>query len=166
MTRIVLVPGCLALLPDYASLTDPVDALRSACDAALRWLGGRVTVVADEQGRRIAQALLGSREVVDDVDVPSFLVVGNGSARRSEQAPGYLDERSLAFDTGLGRALTAPDAQELRELDDVLAKELWAETATFPQLAELIDGAQTVSVDYDAAPFGVQYWVIRWRHVA
>ena len=60
--RVVLVPGVLALLPEYASLTDPVAELRAACLDAVAWLveeGGPVTVVADAQGRRVAEHLLG-----------------------------------------------------------------------------------------------------------
>ena len=57
--RVVLVPGVLALLPEYASLTDPVAELRAACLAAVAWLveeGGPVTVVADAQGRRVSES--------------------------------------------------------------------------------------------------------------
>ena len=49
MTRVVLVPGVLALLPEYAGLEDPVAELRAACLAAVAWLGPDVTVLADEQ---------------------------------------------------------------------------------------------------------------------
>ena len=37
--RVVLVPGVLALLPEYAGLTDPVAELRAACREAVAWLG-------------------------------------------------------------------------------------------------------------------------------
>ena len=38
MTRVVLVPGVLALLPDYAGVEDPVTDLRTACRDAVGWL--------------------------------------------------------------------------------------------------------------------------------
>ena len=60
--RVVLVPGVLALLPEYASLSDPVAELRAACLSAVSWLvdgDGPVSVVADAQGRRVAERLVG-----------------------------------------------------------------------------------------------------------
>ena len=45
-TSAVLVPGVLALLPEYAGLADPVGPLRTACREAVAWLGdGPVTVL-------------------------------------------------------------------------------------------------------------------------
>jgi hypothetical protein len=61
--RVALVPGVLALLPEYAGLEDPVAELRAAALAAAAWLAedGPVRVVADAQGTRIADHLLGQR---------------------------------------------------------------------------------------------------------
>ena len=39
MTRVVLVPGVLALLPEYAGFADPVADLRAACLADTGQLG-------------------------------------------------------------------------------------------------------------------------------
>ena len=84
--RVVLVPGVLALLPEYASLTDPVAELRAACLAAVAWLveeGGPVTVVADAQGRRVAEHLLRAVSPSSTTEARStgpVLVVANGSS--------------------------------------------------------------------------------------
>ena len=175
--RVVLVPGCLALLPAYSSLHDPVAELRAACLAGVGWLGPDVRVVAGPQGERVAAALLqavaGSgwsaegRSGGEYAAGPAYLVVGNGSACRTEKAPGYLDERAKGFDAELGRALGlaggAPEPQALRAVDLDLARELWADVAVLPRVAELLDGATTVGVDYDDDPYGVQYWVARWE---
>ena len=56
-TKVVLVPGVLALLPEYAGLEDPVAELRAACLEAVAWLGDDVRVVADDQGARVAAYL-------------------------------------------------------------------------------------------------------------
>jgi hypothetical protein len=48
-------------------------------------------------------------------------------------------------------------------LDASLAAELWAATGAFTELADLLEGVGLVSVDYEDAPFGVQYWVMRWK---
>ena len=158
MTRVVLVPGALALLPQYAGLEDPVAELRAACLGAVAWLGSDVTVLADPQGERVALHLL---DVTDRVgDEPSYLVVGNGSACRSEKAPGHLDERSFAFDDALREALTSsrhPDWPS-RELE----RDLIGCLDGIRRLDELPDRT-LVSIDYDDDPYGVQYWVLRWQ---
>jgi hypothetical protein len=160
--RIALIPGCLALLPQYAALADPVAELRRAVTEAVGWLGDDVEIVATDQGRRVAESALAARSDTAG-EHRSVLVVANGSACRTEKAPGFLDERAEAFDAGLGAALSRPEPDRLRELDDVLAKELWADVAALPHLADLLVGARTVAVDHDATPYGVQYWVIRWE---
>ncbi len=131
MTRIALVPGVLALRPEYASLTDPVADLRAAVDAAVAW--------ADQ------------------------VFVGNGSAKRTEKAPGHFDERAAWFDDWLREALTV-DPLQLASLDRGLAAELWADVDGIIALGEVLaQGAELVSVDYDDAPYGVKYWVISWE---
>jgi hypothetical protein len=172
VSRVVLVPGALALLPEYASLDDPVADLRTACLEAVGWLveAGPVTVLADDQGRRVAEHLVsevgGATRATDSPDDlrasgATVLVVGNGSARRSEKAPGHLDQRAATFDAGLGRSLKEGSPQLLAALDRELASELWASVDAIVQMAALPD-LTLVGVDYDDDPFGVQYWVIRW----
>ncbi|NPC97297.1 hypothetical protein [Nocardioides sp. zg-DK7169] len=160
-TRIVLVPGTLALLPEHASLNDPVAELRAACLAAVAWLGAPDQVLADPQGRRVADALVAEAGVTGRAPgvERAVLVVGNGSATRSEKAPGHLDERAEAFDEALGAALRRCD---LRGLDLSLADELWARLGGIPALGDLLGPDAEVSVDHDAAPYGVQWWVMRW----
>lgn len=126
--RIVIIPGTLALRPEYASVDDPIPELRKAVDEALEWLEG------------------------------GLLVVANGSAKRTEKAPGHFDERAAEFDARLGEALRAGD---LSGLDLSLAAELWADVDGLARLEGLV--ATEVHVDYDDAPYGVQYWVVRWR---
>ena len=161
----VLVPGVLALLPEYAGLTDPVAGLRAACREAVAWLGdGPVTVVADDQGRRVAEHLLSERRgPAAGADHTAYLVVANGSACRSEKAPGHLDERALGFDEGLDKALRTPDREALADLDDALGAELWAGNVPgLRALGDLLEDGGPAVVDYADDPFGVQYWVMRW----
>jgi hypothetical protein len=149
----------LALLPEYAGLEDPVAELRAACLAAAGWLGREIVVLADEQGGRVAQSLLSGAGVsTGSTAGASYLIVGNGSATRSEKAPGHLDDRAAGFDAALGASLRAgrPDV----DLD--LARELWADVDGIARMRDLGDlGA--AQVDYDGDPFGVQYWVMRWE---
>ncbi len=87
-------------------------------------------------------------------------MVGNGSACRSEKAPGHLDERAAAFDAALGAALASSDG---KWLDLGLGDSLLASLDGIADLrAVLPDGLEAI-VDYDDDPFGVQYWVMRWQ---
>jgi len=154
VTSVVLVPGVLALLPAYASLEDPVAELRAACLSAVSWLGRDVQVLGDPQ---VAAYLLDATD--REVDEPSYLVVGNGSAMRTEKAPGHLDERSHAFDAALGAALSSSDADWP---SFSLGKDLLASLDGIDRLRELLPAAYEAVVDYDDDPYGVQYWVMRW----
>jgi hypothetical protein len=154
----VLVPGVLALLPEYAGLEDPVADLRAACRDAVGWLGADVTVLAGPQGRRVADHLLA--ETTRPGEEASYLVVGNGSAKRRDTSPGYVDERALPFDADLGAALRGGD---LAGIDGALAGELWADTDAITRLGELLPPGCAGTVDYEADPYGVQYWVARWQ---
>jgi hypothetical protein len=166
--RAVLVPGVLALLPEYAGLEDPVAGLRAVCVEAVCWLEAAPIVLADPQGERVARALLdaagGSETVAAQPPrpptTPAYLVVGNGSARRGVKAPGHLDERSHGFDDALRAALVAG---EVSGVDRALGAELMAAVDGIARLAEVLPAGATVSVDYDDDPFGVQYWVMRWE---
>ena len=88
-----------------------------------------------------------------------MLVVGNGSARRTEKAPGHLDDRALGFDEALGAALRAGD---LSGVDLSPAPALWAAVDGLAELGSLLGGVPAV-VDYDDDPYGVKYWVMRWE---
>ena len=156
---IVLVPGVLALLPEYAGLTDPVPELRAACREAVAALAatGPVEVAGTDRGVRVGRHLLAEAGGTEGPG-GGLLVVANGSAMRTEKAPGHLDERAEAFDAALGRALAEGDAEALASLDQALAVELWADTVEVPRLA----GLGPAEVLHDAAPYGVQYWVMRW----
>ncbi|GEP36133.1 hypothetical protein NSZ01_39010 [Nocardioides szechwanensis] len=181
MTRVVLVPGALALLPSYGGLEDPVADLRAACLDAVRWLGADPRVVAGAQGATVATYLatevsrLPSRlasshlrtsaSLAPQPSSDGVLFVANGSAKRTEKAPGHLDDRAMAFDDALRAALLAGD---LGDLDEELARELWADVDSLVRLGQEIDvDPASVQVDYDDDPYGVQYWVMRmegrWR---
>lgn len=166
--RVVVVPSTLALLPEYSSIDDPVADLRSAVRAAVAWLveDGPATVVAGTpSAERIGAHLLGSD--VEPVETPrsGLLVVANGSATRSDKAPGHFDERAAAFDAALGKALALGDPALLPTLDEQLARELWAwpDADVLARVLRDVAPITSVQVDYDDAPFGVQYWVVRWQ---
>jgi hypothetical protein len=162
--RVAIVPGVLAFLPEYAGQVDPVPEVRAAALAAVAWLAeeGPVTVVADDQGARVARHLLSQQRVVGG-EGTSYLVVANGSARRNDTAPGYVDERAVPYDAAVDAALRAPDPAALADIDAVLGDALLVgHPAGLVRLGTLLHGAGPALVDYADDPYGVQYWVMRW----
>ncbi|MCX6396398.1 MAG: hypothetical protein NTV23_07935 [Propionibacteriales bacterium] len=158
--RVVLVPSTLALLPDYTSIEDPIADLRASVDAAVAWLladGPAAVRGATPAAKRIGDELLGDYRGSG----PGLLVVANGTATRTEKAPGHFDERAEGFDALVGAALRTGDFGPLADLDLDLAGELWAPDASaLVALAGLV--TTSAETDYDAAPYGVQYWVTRY----
>ena len=82
-----------------------------------------------------------------------MLVVANGSARRGEKAPGYLDERAFGFDAAIGAALRGPDPAALGELDPCSARSCWRGTSTgLRALGGVLTPAHRATVDYERRP--------------
>jgi hypothetical protein len=99
----------------------------------------------------------------------ALLVLGDGSACRGEKSPGYDDPRAEPFDKHVAQALATADARTLSALDVDLATELRvAGRAPWQVLAGavLADGAAPErwrgDLLYDAAPYGVAYFVAAW----
>jgi hypothetical protein len=112
-----------------------------------------------------------SRTDPDTPDVCSgavaLLVMGDGSARRSTSAPGYLDERAVVFDAAVAGALRSGDPGALR-VDVALGAELLAAGApVWHAVAGLLEPfAWDAELLYDDAPYGVGYFVAAWTRRA
>jgi hypothetical protein len=96
----------------------------------------------------------------------ALLVMGDGSARRTTAAPGYLDERAAGFDAATAAALAGGEGSRLRAAarSRALADELLVAGApAWEAAAGLLEGpAYDAEVLYDAAPYGVGYFVAVW----
>lgn len=66
------------------------------------------------------------REIASGNDRVGLLVMGDGSARRSEHSPVHLHPRAEIFDTTVATALQHSDLDVLKALDPDLATELQA----------------------------------------
>ncbi len=92
------------------------------------------------------------------------VVVADGTACRSERAPGHLDPRAEGVDARLASALEAGDLGVLDELDEVVAQELLM--GGLPALGWLRDATShrqvAAELSYSGAPLGVGLWVARW----
>jgi hypothetical protein len=91
----------------------------------------------------------------------AVLAMGDGSARRSTSAPGYLDERAAPFDAAVERAVRDGDLPALASLDPALAGDLLAVgRPAWQALAGALDAVPVEpQVLYSEAPFGVAYLV-------
>jgi hypothetical protein len=101
----------------------------------------------------------------ESTDPVGLLVMGDGSACRSEKAPGFLDPRAEEFDTVVRKALAAADPAALLALDPALGDELMAAGRAPWQVLAGAAGRKTFQgeVLYHDAPYGVSYTVAVWR---
>jgi len=107
---------------------------------------------------------------IDLPDGPVALVVmGDGSARRSLAAPGYLDERAEAFDAAVAAALAGGDPSMLRVDRELGGQLLAAGPPVWHAAADLLTAddqrtgaAWSAELFYDAAPYGVGYFAAAW----
>lgn len=94
----------------------------------------------------------------------AVLAMGEGSARRTVKAPGYLDPAAEPFDAAVATALATGDVSALAALDVAEGERLLAAgTPTWRAVGAALDGrAFTARLHLDAAPFGVGYLVADW----
>lgn len=91
----------------------------------------------------------------------ALLIMGDGSARRTLKAPGYLDPRAAAFDAEIETMVRAGELDALQQLDCQLARDLMA---TGRPAWQVLSGAMhplrpRTEVLYCDAPLGVAYLV-------
>jgi hypothetical protein len=97
----------------------------------------------------------------------ALLAMGDGTARRSPSAPGYLDDRAAPFDEAVEHAVSTADLPALAALDPTLAADLLAAgRPAWQSLAGALSaprsggaGPLQTEVLYSGAPLGVAYLV-------
>lgn len=101
----------------------------------------------------------------EDGEDTVLLVLGDGSIRHGERAPGRQDARASGFDAAVATALAAADPAALAALDPTLAAELGACGRAPWQIAAgvLGDGRWVAKLRYSDMPFGVAYHVATWE---
>lgn len=112
-----------------------------------------------------AEDLAGWAEQVGDLgDRLALLVMGDGSARRTEHAPGYHDSRAVPFDDRVAAALGDGNPAALRRIDPVLASTLLAAGGAPWRLTGWVGGDERFDARllYHEAPYGVGYLVASW----
>jgi hypothetical protein len=104
-------------------------------------------------------------QLVRDLPTPlGVLAMGDGSARRTVKAPGYLDDAAEPFDAAVARALATGDAEALARIDVAEGDRLLAAgAATWRAVGAALRGRDVLaSLHLDVAPFGVGYLVAHW----
>jgi aromatic ring-opening dioxygenase LigB subunit len=99
------------------------------------------------------------KELAGGNDRLALLVMGDGAPRRSEHSPVHLHPRAEIFDSTVAQAFAAADADVLAALDPELATELQAAGRAPWQVLAGALGELHGELLYDAAPYGVGYFV-------
>jgi hypothetical protein len=124
------------------------------------YAGPRVLRAVAESEPAAGCRVLG-REIAASAPRVALLAMGDGSARRSLSAPGYLDERAAPFDAAVECAVRDGDLAALASLDQELAVGLLAAgRPAWQVLAAAMEASQPqTAVLYSDAPLGVAYLV-------
>ncbi|TDE39459.1 hypothetical protein [Actinomadura sp. 6K520] len=157
-------------IPDHPE--DGAEALPLSLSIG-RWLLRRQGAGDDARHEAIAfdarpeECLALGRRLAESAERVALLVMGDGTACRSEQAPGYLDERAAPYDGAVAHALGKADAAALAALDADLSRELQvAGRAAWQVLAGAAGAAGAAGFSAgllaDEAPYGVGYFVAAW----
>jgi len=93
----------------------------------------------------------------------AVLVVGDGTAMRTEKAPGHFDPRAEGFDHAVDEALRSGDAEGLSSLDPLLGRDLWVGgLAVWRTVGLSAPGPWRGEVTWSGSPYGVHYVVASW----
>jgi hypothetical protein len=128
-------------------------------------VGARLLDEAGFAGLRVGVGPADLAQLLGDLPRPlGVLAMGDGSARRTVKAPGYLDEAAVPFDAAVARALADGDPAALAGLDLAEGERLLAAgVPTWRAVgAALAGSAVTARLHLDAAPFGVGYFAADW----
>lgn len=178
---VVVGPAAASGLWDAASRLDPsafAPAITSTGTRSLPLALGLGALLLDSAGcraRRTLQAIGHDEPVSTCVALgaelgasgarTALLIMGDGSARRTLKAPGYLDPRAAAFDAEVENLVRAGELDALQQLDCQLARDLMA---TGRPAWQVLSGAMhalrpRAEVLYCDAPLGVAYLVAYLR---
>jgi hypothetical protein len=135
----------------------------------LPWPLGIGAWLLDECGwsgeRRYVGVDTDAEPALDVSDRSMVVAVADGSACRTERAPGHLDPRAEGFDDATADLLTRGDASALAEIDPTLARDLLCGGVPVWRLVAASVGASPVAraeLLTHVAPYGVGYFVALW----
>ncbi len=151
----------LDVVVPFAGPPAPGGAVAAAEFGGAAWLLDRAGFAGERCG--VAPEDLGT--VLAEATGPvGVLALGDGSARRTVKAPGYLDEDAKPFDAAVAAALATGDADALAALDPGTGERLMAAGVPVWRAvgAALAGRPVAARLHADVAPFGVGYLVADW----
>ena len=98
-------------------------------------------------------------------DGVAWLVMADGTTKRTARAPGSFDERAEAYDATIVAALESGDPRRLAALDVETGLDLGAVAApTLSAVGRALEARDPAEphVRFDGAPLGVGSWVADW----
>jgi hypothetical protein len=102
-------------------------------------------------------------DTLEPQDFDALLVMGDGSASRTEKAPRHLDDRAVPFDDRVLAAVEQGEPEELAGLDLALAESVAAAGApAWKRLGQRLQRVVSAQVDAVDDRYGVLYFVARW----
>lgn len=137
--RLVFLPQAPILDPkvaqgaasELADLREVIDQILTEAVAAT----AEVVIFGSEPGIQIGNLLLARTSQTPAVSVSklgdepdpatTLIVMGDGSAKRSEKAPGYVDSRAHGFDDDVSDIFERAELKRFTSLDSKLGEELW-----------------------------------------
>lgn len=127
------------------------------------WDGPRVfECVPADAG--VAECLARGRTIDGQPRRLSMLVMGDGSACRTEKAPGWIDADAEPFDHAVAEALARADVKALTHLDAKTCERLLVGGRTAWQVLAGAVGGRDIDARllFHGAPYGVGYFVALW----
>ena len=128
------------------------------------WSGEVQALVIDlqttaAQREVIAQELLAKSEAQRTL----VIAVGDGSATRTEKAPGYIQADAVAFDEAINAAIGNADRESILAIEQPTADRLWCRGLPVWQVVANAFAPTQSALILESAPFGVNYLVASWR---
>jgi hypothetical protein len=156
-------------LLDYAlgsgteQLPQPLTIAAAILNGA-HWAGNVIGLEAAHDSTASDRKNLG-REVARKAEALATLivVVGDGSATRTEKAPGYVQPDAASFDEAMARAIDEADIEAILDVDQEQADRLWCRGIPAWQVVANAVGQMQGILILESAPFGVNYLVASWR---
>jgi hypothetical protein len=128
------------------------------------WSGRVMALEVGHSSNTDDRKRLGSEVAAKAAELATLVVVvGDGSATRTEKAPGYVQPDAASFDVAMARAINEADTHAILDVDQDQADRLWCRGIPAWQVVSNAVGQMQGTLILESAPFGVNYLVASWR---
>ncbi|CAB4890565.1 MAG: hypothetical protein F2923_05630 [Actinobacteria bacterium] len=138
--------------------------IAAAVLAGANWTGSVVGLEVAPDSNTQQREVLGREVAAKAAELNTLVVVvGDGSATRTEKAPGYVQPDAASFDEAMARAINEADTHAILDVDQEQADRLWCRgIPAWQVVAHAVDPMEGALI-LESAPFGVNYLVASWR---